>query len=300
MKGSYHRKGKLLVGSATDIHPWGAYVIFHRLLPVLALASLAAIVGDVRQAHAQPQGVPVPSSTTIGILLLLSLVATLLIAARFKWIQVSVSPRVGWPTRVPPRPAQVESTVDLSEELLAGVRSGLESSKDVLVREKEALLTERDRLRELRGEARQDTQGYFDVMAELKRSKAQVEQVTVELGKLQERFRVAQEENERIRSELMGQRSEVEQVRAKLTAERAQVERLRLDLERERGEVEKALAEVAKEWELLRLREEEIDRARKELFDFVAALTKSREELSAELQAAATLWSGRPERGVSG
>jgi len=261
------------------------------MLPALTLASLVVLVLGAREVSAQAQGVSLPSATTIGILVLLSLVATLLIALRFRWIQVSLTSVSRWPRPAWTGERPVESPAELSGELFTGVRKGLESTRDLLAHQKGVLLTERDRLREARSEAREDSQGYFDAMAELKRSKAQVEQLSLELARVQERFTIAREENQRIRSELQKQQAELDEFRSKLTAERREIERLQFEVERERGEVEKAVGEISREWELLRIRREEIEQARKDLFESVSALTKSREQLVAEIQASTSLWS---------
>ena len=269
-----------------------------RILPV-AMAVVTLLLG-VQEVRAQAQGASLPSlpsSTTIVILVVLSLIATLLIALRFRWIQVSATSES---SRIP-RPAypagQTESTGELSGRLFGEVRQGLESTRDALVHQKEVLLAERDRLREARSEAGQDAQGYLDAMAELRRSKAQVEDLSWELARLHERFKLAKEENARIRSDLENQRSEVEQIRARLKAERLQVERLQVEVERERAEVDRAASEVAREWGLLEIRKEEIDEARRELYDSVIELSKSREQLVVEIQAGASLWSSalKPE-----
>lgn len=272
-----------------------ALMTLRRVLPV-AMAVVTLLLG-VQEVRAQAQGASLPSSTTIVILVVLSLIATLLIALRFRWIQVSATSES---SRIP-RPAspagQTESTGELSGRLFGEVRQGLESTRDALVHQKEVLLAERDRLREARSEAGQDAQGYLDAMAELRRSKAQVEDLSWELARLHERFKLAKEENARIRSDLENQRSELEQIRARLKAERLQVERLQVEVERERAEVDRAASEVAREWGLLEIRKEEIDEARRELYDSVIELSKSREQLVVEIQAGASLWSSalKPE-----
>ncbi len=261
-----------------------------RALPVFTLFLVVLSMLFVQVGEAQMEGVSLPSTTTIAVLVLLSLIATLLIAFRFKWIEVSLSRPSGWPARVTPTVSGRESTVELSHEFLGRVRQELELTRDLLAHQKDSLLTERDRLREARSEAREDTQGYFEAMAELKRSRAQVEQLSLELARVQERFTLAREENQRIRAELQKQQAELEEFRSRLTSERGEIERLQIEVQRERAEVEKAFGEIAKEWELLRIRREEIEQARKDLFESVGALTKSREQLVAEIQASASLW----------
>jgi hypothetical protein len=275
-----------------------ALMTLRRVLPV-AMAVVTLLLG-VQEVHAQAQGASLPSSTTIVILVALSLVATLLIALRFRWIQVSATSGPSWIPRSAHPAAHTESTGELSDKIFGEVRKGLESTRDVLVHQKEVLLSERDRLREARSEAKQDAQGYLDAMAELKRSRAQVEDLGWELARLNERFNLAKDENARIRSDLENQRSELEQVRARLNAERQQVARLQLEVQREQAEVDRATSEVAKEWEFLQIRKEEIDQARRELYESVLALSKSREQLVAEIQAGASLWGSVLKREASG
>jgi hypothetical protein len=252
---------------------------------LLLLASAVPSFFETRLAYAQD--FTLGTTSTWAIAAVLVVVSLLVIALRFKWIDFSFQAE---------RPTVLgtsERIGEAPEEVLGEYKSELQSATQLLRQEKEVLIAERDRLREARTDTTSDVRTHLDLVGEIERSRSQLQESAVEIAKLRERLAARTEEIERLQAQLAMEREELQQVREKLQAERHELDELRTQLEKEKVEVDKALQEVAKEWELLGVRREGLDRARREVFDAVQAFRSSREGLLAELKASAQVWSGK-------
>jgi len=229
----------------------------------------------------------------------IAVIAILLIALRFKWIEFSVdtekppSARVPEPTDTRSFGPRAETVAETSDRVLGEYKNGLQSAVLVLEQQKEALAAERDRLREARTDVASDARSYVELVAELEKSRDQARESTLGIAKLKERLAARTEEIERLQAQLTMDREELRQVREKLQSERHELDELRNRLEKKRLEVDKAIQEVAREWELLGVRREELERTRNELFDALQSFKSTREGLLAELKASAEVWGGK-------
>jgi len=138
-----------------------------------------------------------------------------------------------------------------------------------------------------------DARSYVELVAELEKSRDQARESTLGIAKLKERLAARTEEIERLQAQLTMDREELRQVREKLQSERHELDELRNRLENKRLEVDKAIQEVVREWELLGVRREELERTRNELFDALQSFKSTREGLLAELKASAEVWGGK-------
>ena len=221
----------------------------------------------------------------------LVLIAMFLIALRFKWIEFYVE--TGRPA-IPPSHEYLEETIDVdaSDRVVTEYKSGLQSALQTLKEQKETLTAERDRLREARENTAAEARSYMTLVAELQKSRDQTKQYSFEIIELRQRLATRTKEIDQLQAQLAKEREGLEKLRGKLQAERSELDELRNELKRVKADVDRTMQEVAREWELLDIRREELENARKDVLEAVGAFRSTREALLQELEASAQVWSG--------
>jgi chromosome segregation ATPase len=235
----------------------------------------------------------VGSWTTPAALVVITLFVVFVVAAKLRWLQISL-------VREP-----VSSGLALQNELAARGTEKPWSSLDILSECKseltaavESMARERQKLVEHRSWVAQnrvttDSEGQLSLNA-LKQladtSKERSEYLASEFARLKELHSTAQQEIERLREELKVSNAELESVRGKVSRDYSDLRLVRAELDKERTGVEDALHEIAKEWELINLRREEMERARMDLIENLTSVSKARDEMVHELEETIFEW----------
>jgi len=275
-----------------------------RIFRLLLVAIAYFVVVGLDYVYAQTQGSGSQSLTTLGVLVVLGVVAFVLISLRFKWIELSVEggPRSRAITRgadivrsEAPDIIRPRSALELSEDVLGEYKSELSDAVRALSRERERLEEQKSRLTQSKETAVLDAQEHLKLLRELEQSKLDTERFAAEVARLRERHQIALEEIGRLRGELETEREELDQVRSKLMAERHELQTLRAELDKERRGIEKALQEITMEWERIGARRDELERTRSELTATLTSVSKARGELVEELEATIYAWRGNNE-----
>jgi DNA repair exonuclease SbcCD ATPase subunit len=230
-------------------------------------------------------------------LIVLALVVLIVVAAKFRWLQISVI-RESAGTRgiiAPPEGgvSGKESTLG-PLDILNEVKSEISAAVESMARERQRLQEHKSWVAQSRESAVADAQNSLNALRELaEKSKERSERLALEFARLKELHGTAVQEIQRLREELKVDREELDKVRERVTREHNDLRLMRAELEKERQGVEETLHEIAKEWELINVRREEMERARMDLIDTLASVAKARDEMTQELQETVYAWSGQ-------
>jgi hypothetical protein len=260
---------------------------------VLVLSIVFLMTAGVDSVYAQ--SFPVSWTLPVG-LIALALVALILVAAKFRWLQISViRESAGTPGIISPPEGDIggkESTLS-PLDILSEVKSEISAAVESMARERQKLQEHKSWVAQNRESTVADAQNSLNALRDLaERSKERSERLALEFAKLKELHGAAVQEIQKLREEVKVDREELDKVRERVTREHNELRLMRADLEKERQGVEETLHEIAKEWELINVRREEMERARMDLIDTLASVAKARDEMTHELEETVYAWSG--------
>ena len=260
---------------------------------VLVLSIVVLMTAGVNAVYAQSYSVS--WILPVG-LIVLALVAFILVAAKFRWLQISVTREPAATPGIisPPEGDNSEKRSTLSPlDILSDVKSEISATVESMARERQKLQEHRLWVAQNRETTLAGAENSLNALRELaEKSKERSERLALEFAKLKDLHGAAVQEIQKLREELKINREELDRVRERVSHEHNELSLMRAELEKERQAVEETLHEIAKEWELINVRREEMERARMDLIDTLASVTKARDEMTHELEETVYAWSG--------